>query len=125
MATGLVDSSVLVDVLRGYPAGVVWLSHQNTLGIPRATLLELVEGTSDKRGYRAVLKLVGQLEMIETTESDLIWATDMLSLYRHSHNVDSFDCMIAAAAVRLGLPIYTRNLKHFTVLAGDLVVAPY
>ncbi len=125
MATGLVDSSVLVDVLRGYPAGAAWLERQNTLGVPRAALLELIEGTSDKRGYRAVLKLVGQLEMIETTESDLIWATDMLSLYRHSHNVDSFDCVIAASAVRLNIPIFTRNLKHFSILAGHLVIAPY
>lgn len=79
MATGLVDSSVLIDILRGFAPAVSWLSTQVGLGVPRAVLLELIEGTSDKRGYRAVLKLVGQFELIETTESDIIWASDMLS----------------------------------------------
>lgn len=35
------------------------------------------------------------------------------------------DCLIAAPAQRLGVPLYTRNLKHFSPLLGDLAVMAY
>ncbi|MEZ4670167.1 MAG: hypothetical protein R3E39_19855 [Anaerolineae bacterium] len=44
---------------------------------------------------------------------------------RLSHNVDSFDFLIAALAHRLQLPLYTRNLKHFGPLLGGLAVVAY
>lgn len=44
---------------------------------------------------------------------------------RLSQNVDMMDCLIAASVHRLGLPLYTRNLKHFLPLIGDLACKPY
>ncbi len=42
-----------------------------------------------------------------------------------SHGLDSMDCLIASANHRLGIPLYTCNLKHFTPLLGDLAHKPY
>jgi predicted nucleic acid-binding protein len=35
------------------------------------------------------------------------------------------DCLIASTAGRLGLPLFTRNLKHFVPLIDPLAQAPY
>lgn len=42
-----------------------------------------------------------------------------------SHNVGVIDCLIAAPAHRLKLPLYTTNLKHFTPILGALAVRLY
>jgi predicted nucleic acid-binding protein len=39
--------------------------------------------------------------------------------------VDWPDCQIAATALRLGLEVFTQNLKHFAAFAGLRVVRAY
>lgn len=125
MASGLIDTVILIDYLRGYPPSGQWIHSMNDLDVSRAVLLELIEGTPDKRAYRKVVELVGQFELVETITEDMQWATDMLVQYRHSHNIDVFDCLIAASSFRLGVPLYTRNRKHFTPLLRDSAIVPY
>lgn len=125
MVDVLVDTSVVVDILRNYPNAVDWLREQRGLGISRAAILELIQGARDKRSYRAVIQLVGQFEIVETTIEDLIWTTEQLPVYLYRYGVDAFDCMIAASSRRLGLPLYTRNLKHFVPILGASAVIPY
>ena len=45
--------------------------------------------------------------------------------HRLRFGVGVLDCLIAAPAFRLQLPLYTHNLKHFTPLLGDLAQKPY
>jgi predicted nucleic acid-binding protein len=42
-----------------------------------------------------------------------------------SHGVGIMDCLIASVSYRLQVPLYTRNLKHFTPLLGALAQTPY
>jgi predicted nucleic acid-binding protein len=52
-------------------------------------------------------------------------ALDLFKKYRLSHGVDWPDCQIAATARRLGLEVYTQNLKHFAAFPGLRVVRAY
>ncbi len=45
--------------------------------------------------------------------------------YSLSHGVGWPDCLIAATALRLGLPVVTLNDKRFKVFKGLRVVRPY
>jgi predicted nucleic acid-binding protein len=121
----LLDTSVVVDVLRGYPAAVGWFATQTQLGVPRATILEVLDGAIDSAHQRNALRLLRRLTFVEQSEEGLITATSMLTRYSLSHGVDAFDCMVAATGIRLALPIYTRNLKHFRPMIGTLAAAPY
>lgn len=56
---------------------------------------------------------------------DSEWAIRQLLRLHLSHGLDSMDCLIASANHRLGIPLYTCNLKHFTPLLGDLAHKPY
>lgn len=63
--------------------------------------------------------------MISNVPDDHEWAIKQMLRYHLSHNVGAFDCLIAAPAYRLRLPLYTHNLKHFAPLLGDLARRPY
>lgn len=126
MVSGLLDTSILVDNLRSFPPAVNWLANNQTqLGLTRIVRLEVIEGARDKQGQRRAVKLLNDFEQIELTTSDLVWATDQLVRFRLSHNVSSFDCLIASASHRLQLPLYTMNVKHFAPLLGGLAQKPY
>jgi predicted nucleic acid-binding protein len=53
--TALVDTDVLVDILRGTPAAQAWLASVPTtaFAIPGVVAMELVVGTSASRSFRA------------------------------------------------------------------------
>lgn len=125
MATGIVDTSIIVDVLRGYSPAIAWFSSQNQIAISPFVVFELVEGTENKQALNRALNQIADMEVADFTTTDLAWARRQLIQYRLSHNLDTFDCLIAASAYRLQLPLFTRNLKHFSHLLGNLAVRPY
>lgn len=125
MAVALIDTSIVVDFLRGYPAAQAWFLTQNDLGVSRAVYLEIIEGAENRRDQATALKLLRRFELIELTTPDVVWATTQLITFNLSHNIDAFDCLIASVNYRLQLPLYTRNLKHFVPVLGNLVRRPY
>ena len=57
MVTALLDTSILVDFLRGFPVAVTWLSSQTSVGVTRIVELEVIEGVRDHCGLAAAVKL--------------------------------------------------------------------
>ena len=125
MVNSLVDTSIVVDLLRGYSPAHNWFLVQGDLAVTRAVWLEIVEGVTNRSAQRHALKLLRRFELIELTTVDIVWATEKLITHNLSHNVDAFDCLIAAVNFRLQLPLHTRNLKHFVPLLGLLAQSPY
>jgi predicted nucleic acid-binding protein len=125
MVDGLLDSSILIDVLRGYQPAEDWLATQNYLGTTRIVWLELLEGAQNKHAQRQAIKLLGRFKIVEMSNSDMQWAVEQLIRFGLSHNVDAFDCLIASVHPRLQLPLYTRNLKHFAPMIGRMAINPY
>ncbi len=125
MVTALLDTSVLVDLNRGYQPAAIWLSKQTNIGITRIVWLEILEGASNKLEQERAVRLLNDFAITELTVSDLDWATRQLIALRLTYNIDAFDCLIAAPSYRLQIPVYTLNLKHFKPLLGGLAVQPY
>jgi predicted nucleic acid-binding protein len=125
VVTGLLDTAVVVDLLRLYPPVSAWLAGQSTLGLSPVVWLEIIEGASDSQAQEKALKLLRRFELIEVMPEDFDWAIRQALKLRLSHNVGMMDCLIASSAQRLGLPLYSRNLKHFSPLLGSLAQAPY
>jgi predicted nucleic acid-binding protein len=123
--TGLLDTAILVDLLRAYPPAGAWLSAQDQLGVSPAVWLELIEGAGNLREQARAVELLRHFEKIEMAPEDFDWAIQQALQFRLSHNVDMMDCLIASASQRLGLPLFTRNMKHFQPLLGSLAQKPY
>lgn len=126
MVMALVDTSIIVDVLRGYPNASTWFPAQQQLGVSRYVWFETLQGTQNKASQQRAISLLKTIpDVIEVTPQDHQWALNALLQYRLSHNVDVLDCLIAAASQRLQVPLYTRNLKHFQPMLGTLAQQPY
>ena len=85
----------------------------------------MLQGAQNSRTQRRALRLLHSLEKVSVEPVDHEWAIQVLLKYKLSHNVLGFDALIAASSHRLQLPLYTRNLKHFTPMLGSLAQVPY
>jgi predicted nucleic acid-binding protein len=123
--TGLLDTAVLVDILRDFPPAIEWLSQQDRLGVSPVVWLEIIEGAENARNQARAIDLLRHFEKIEVASTDFDWAIQQALRFRLSHNVDMMDCLIASSAQRLGVSLFTRNLKHFQPMIGALAQRPY
>jgi predicted nucleic acid-binding protein len=121
----LLDTAVIVDILRGYPLATAWLATQADVGVTTVVWLEIIEGAPNRQAQRIALRLLQSLERVEVTPPDMDWAIHQLTRFGLSHGVGAMDCLIASASQRLGVPLYSHNLKHFTPLLGALAQKPY
>ena len=71
MVAGLVDSSVLIDVLRGYTPAQTWLSMQAQLGVTPIVWLELIEGAPNKIKQKTAIQLLRRFQRIELSDTDM------------------------------------------------------
>lgn len=122
---GLLDTAVLVDLLRAYPPALDWFAGQEQLGITPVVWLELIEGARDAAAQKRAVWFLRHFERVDILSEDFDWAIEQALLFKLSHGADMMDCLIASAAHRLDLPLFTRNLKHFAPLLGPLARKPY
>jgi predicted nucleic acid-binding protein len=123
--TGLIDTAILVDLLRAFPMAATWLSTQDRLGVSPVVWLEILEGAENARAQSRAVELLRHFDRIEVLPMDFDWAIQQALRFRLSHSVDMMDCLIASTAQRLGVPLFTPNLKHFKPMIGDLAQKPY
>lgn len=129
MNEGIIDSSVLIDCLRGRTPATTFLAGRSSAGRrPRTHLLvaaELLTGARDLREQAAIDSFLATFDLVVPTDADGLSALDLYRRHRLSHGVDWPDCQIAATALRLGVEVYTLNVKHFAPFAGLHVTRPY
>ena len=128
MSSGIIDSSVLIDCLRGHTGAVAFLAAQGASGKPLTHVMvaaELLAGAQDKREQGVIESFLAFFTMVAPDEADALAALDLYKRYRLSHGVDWPDCQIAATALRLGVEVHTQNVKHFAAFQGLRAVRAY
>lgn len=111
----LLDTSILVDVLRGYKPVRTWIDAlpEDACAISVITSAELIAGCRNRTEQRAVERELELYETVWLTEEISQSAFEFYKRYHLSHNVGFLDCLIAATAIQNGLQLATLNLKHF------------
>ncbi|MDX2078692.1 MAG: PIN domain-containing protein [bacterium] len=122
---GLLDSTVIVHLLRHYNPALNWFDASQTFGISSITWMEIVVGVTNKQNMRETLEFLDGFDIYFITQDDQLWAQEQLKRLRFSHHTGMNDCLIASVAYRLQTTLYTHNLKHMTPLIGKLAVKPY
>jgi predicted nucleic acid-binding protein len=126
MSVGIVDTTVILHSFRRNAAARAWVDSQPVrLSVTSITWLEVMEGASSKANQVESKSVLGKFELIYLTTTDQQWAMDQLEQFQFSHHISMNDCLIAAVAHRLELPLYTHNLKDMTPMIGPLAVKPY
>ncbi|HMN42055.1 MAG TPA: PIN domain-containing protein [Phycisphaerales bacterium] len=76
-------------------------------------------------GTCALSELLARFDRVRVAPIDFDHCVVFAKRYSLSHGVGWPDCLIAATALRLGLPVVTLNDKRFKVFKGLRVVRPY
>lgn len=121
----LIDTSVLIDFLRGEPAAGSTLETERAHGPLHAseiTRLEVLAGmrSSEEAATRALLSTL-IWHAVDTGVAEL--AGELGRTWLPSNRIDSADLAIAATAIRTDSRLLTRNVKHFPMFSG--LKAPY
>ncbi|MBI2302807.1 MAG: type II toxin-antitoxin system VapC family toxin [Armatimonadetes bacterium] len=123
----LLDTSVLVDLLRGHAPAKDWVDAlpAEVRFVSVVTVAELLAGCRNRREQRAVDH---ELSGYVVTWLDEPVSRRAVELYRRHHlsaGVGFFDCLIGATSVETGMTLATLNLRHFEPLEGVRSVRPY
>lgn len=115
--TVVVDSSVLIDHLRGEPAAKAALTAARAAGeravASSLTKVELIAGmrSGERRRTRELFSI---LRWIPVTDEIAERAGELARRFRASHQgVDVVDYVIAATAEELEAALWTTNVRHF------------
>lgn len=124
--TALIDTSVLVDYLRGHQRAADLLERERAaapLHASEMTRLEILAGMrpNEEEGTRSLLlTLVWHPVDSEVAEEAGALGRRWLPSHRA---IDGADLAIAATAIRTGARLLTRNVRHFPMFAN--LRAPY
>ena len=123
----LVDTDVMVDVLRNYPPALEWMRAQaaEALVMPGFVLLELIEGCRDKESQERVLRLAGGCDVAWLSDDGANSALHLFAEHRLANGLDMIDALVGQTALELGVPLLTFNQKHYACIPGLMVEAPY
>lgn len=127
MGVILLDTSILIDHLRGYPPASEALEdaarRRHRLAASVLTRFEIFAGmrAHEETITRRLLEVIDWIPVDEALADD---AGHLANHYLKSHpGVDPVDYVIAATADRVDALLWTRNLKHFPMFPG--LTAPY
>lgn len=128
MAEELLDTSIFVDLFRRSAAANRYIGtrlRSGRLKVHAAVAAELIAGVRNKVELGQLDELLGLSRMLVPSESDWTLALRLCRAHNLSDGTDWVDCLVAATAMRLKVPIATLNDKHFRPIRGLEVVRPY
>lgn len=124
----LLDSDVLIDLLRKHPPAVAWfgtLPEDEELAVSGYVVMELIQGCRNKVEQDRVQRELATYGVVWLSEAECDRALDVFTRFRLSHNAGLLDVLIGQTAVALGEPLYTFNQRHYRFIPGIQTVQPY
>lgn len=111
----LVDTDVLIWLLRGRDSAQAALLACSSVEISAVTYMELVQGVRNKAELQMLRRTVGLSgwRILPLTEAISQRATWYLESFGLSHGLRLADALIAATAVEAGSTLLTANAKHY------------
>ncbi|SRR5581483_2740478 len=125
MAKVLLDTDILSEYLKGHDRNVTrraadYAREQGVFTFTSVTVHEIVFGLELKNAasqLRKVLAWLNQNEEVTPTAEDYVQAaTTKAAARKRGSTVELADCLIAAVAVRLDLPLVTGNTEDFQAI---------
>lgn len=123
----LLDTDVLVDCLRGWPAAEQWLRECATepFAIPGPVAMELICGCPNQGELERTKDFLSRFAVLWPGEEEFALAYELLLEHRLSSGLSIPDCIIAAQALKRAARLHSFNQKHFDCIAGLDVQPPY
>ena len=124
----IVDSTILVDLARGYEEAGKFLSGTDEpLCISRVGMMEMVYGARTKQDVKQITTVMSHLgiEIVEISESISKRGGELFDQFWHSRGLGIMDAFIAATALINGAKLATHNTKNFRFIKGLKLMVSY
>jgi predicted nucleic acid-binding protein len=123
----LLDTDVMIDVLRRHPPATTWLSSLGStpLLLPGFVVMELVQGCQNRAEQNRVTQVLSAFRTAWPSAAACDDALASFTAFRLSHSLGLLDVLIAHTAIELGLPLQTFNQKHYAPISVLTTVQPY
>lgn len=123
----LLDTDIMVDLLRQYPLAVAWLESlgEEEIGLPGFVVMELIQGCRSRNEQNQLEKTLSAYHVLWPSPETCDMALSVFGRFHLSHNLGVLDALIGQTAVALNLPLHTFNQKHYAVIPGLQTVQPY
>ena len=127
MVDALLDTSIVVDLIRGFLPALQWSAGVRTIraAITPIIWMETLQGAQNRQQRDQIMRFLRHFPIEHPTPDDNRWAMRQLARFHLSHNISFPDIMIASVAVRLNVPLYTLNIRHYEPLPNMQAVKPY
>jgi predicted nucleic acid-binding protein len=123
----LLDTDVMIDILRGHPPATAWLNGLATspVGLPGLVAMELIQGCRNLVEQQRLERQLQRFLHYWPIPADCRRAYQDFADYRLSRGVGLLDALIGQTAVGVGETLATFNTKHYTVITGLITTQPY
>ncbi len=123
----LLDSDIMIDLLRQYLPAVTWLDSlsDEEIILPGFVVMELLQGCSNKTEQDKVEKVMTAFEVVWPSPETCDDALTVFARYHLSHSLGLLDALIGQTAVALNLPLHTFNRKHYEAIPNLVTLQPY
>ncbi|OQY45658.1 MAG: hypothetical protein B6242_09745 [Anaerolineaceae bacterium 4572_78] len=123
----LIDSDVLIDILRNYAPAIAWLKSiaKYHADIHIMSAMEIIDGSRNKIDLNHNKKFIIQFSILFPATEEMKLAYQLLITHRLATGIGIADCMIAATAKQRGIRLYSFNAKHFRHVEGLDMRMPY
>jgi predicted nucleic acid-binding protein len=125
--TALLDTDVLIEVLRQRPAAKTWLQTNAKLkiAIHGVAAMEIINGSENKNDMHRNQTFLSRFYIVWPTSTEFEYAYHLLAQYHLATRIGIPDCLIAATAMERNWQLYSFNLKYYRHISGLNVKAPY
>jgi predicted nucleic acid-binding protein len=116
----LVDTDVMIWLLRGNSAAARALEVLDEITLSDVTLIELLQGAHNKDEQKKIKILVTEytFRLVPVSERISNRAVTLVESHALPDGLRLGDAFIAATALEHALPILTANIRHFAKISG-------
>jgi predicted nucleic acid-binding protein len=123
----LLDTDVMIDLLRQYPPAVAWLDSlgEEEIVLPGFVVMELMQGCRNKQEQEKMEGDLAAYSVAWPTSATCDAASSVFARYHLSHGLGILDALIGQMAVALHVPLHTFNQKHYVAIPHLITMQPY
>jgi hypothetical protein len=123
----LVDTDVMVDLLREYLPALRWLEAlgEEEIVLPGFVVMELIQGSNNRAEQERLHRELESYPVVWPAPEVCDEAVSLMARFHLSHRLGMIDALVGQLAVSLNLPLHTFNQKHYAAIADLRLVQPY
>lgn len=129
MGHKLLDTTVLIDLSRGYDDAAEYIETEWQQGVllylSVVSAMELVVGCRNKNEQQQLIKLIALFNVIQLSSAISAKAYELMLTYHKSHHLMIPDAFIAATVLIENMELVTDNVSDFRMISDMIVKRPY